>query len=110
VYVLFLPFLPLIPLRGLCRFVPLISPTSHSGTDRTFFYFPQHFDFVYAVENAYFLTPFAAISLVAEGGASLSLVQRMGVAKANECASLFLSPSLITFTDSFLLSQSTHSR
>ncbi|GAA5820119.1 hypothetical protein JCM11251_005488 [Rhodosporidiobolus azoricus] len=43
-----------------------------------------HFDFVYAVENAYFLTPFAAISLVAEGGASLSLVQRMGPAKANE--------------------------
>ncbi|GAA5850385.1 hypothetical protein JCM8547_001856 [Rhodosporidiobolus lusitaniae] len=43
-----------------------------------------HFDFVYAVENAYFLTPFAAISLVAEGGASLSLVQRMGIAKANE--------------------------
>ncbi|GAA6001357.1 hypothetical protein JCM10207_006623 [Rhodosporidiobolus poonsookiae] len=43
-----------------------------------------HFDFIYAVESAYFLTPFAAISLVAEGGASLSLVQRMGLAKANE--------------------------
>ncbi|GAA6042097.1 hypothetical protein JCM8097_003108 [Rhodosporidiobolus ruineniae] len=43
-----------------------------------------HVDFIYAVENAYFLTPFPAISLVAEGGASLSLVQRMGLAKANE--------------------------
>ncbi|BGP32224.1 hypothetical protein JCM10296v2_004004 [Rhodotorula toruloides] len=41
-------------------------------------------DFIYAVENAYFLTPFSAISLVCEGGASQSLIQRMGLAKANE--------------------------
>ncbi|GJN90549.1 hypothetical protein Rhopal_003561-T1 [Rhodotorula paludigena] len=44
----------------------------------------QHVDLVYAVENAYFLTPFSAISLVCEGGASQSLVQRMGLSKANE--------------------------
>ncbi|GAA6003769.1 enoyl-CoA hydratase/isomerase family protein [Rhodotorula paludigena] len=43
-----------------------------------------HVDLVYAVENAYFLTPFSAISLVCEGGASQSLVQRMGLSKANE--------------------------
>ncbi|BGP40194.1 hypothetical protein JCM10450v2_004173 [Rhodotorula kratochvilovae] len=43
-----------------------------------------HFDFVYAAPNAYFLTPFSAISLVCEGGASQALVQRMGLGKANE--------------------------
>ncbi|GAA5984189.1 hypothetical protein JCM10908_006085 [Rhodotorula pacifica] len=43
-----------------------------------------YFDFIYAVESAYFLTPFSAISLVCEGGSSQSLVQRMGLAKANE--------------------------
>ncbi|GAA5912078.1 hypothetical protein JCM8208_001019, partial [Rhodotorula glutinis] len=43
-----------------------------------------HFDFVYAVPTAYFLTPFSAISLVCEGGASQALVQRMGLGKANE--------------------------
>jgi len=39
---------------------------------------------VYAVPTAYFLTPFSAISLVCEGGASQALVQRMGLGKANE--------------------------
>jgi len=53
-----------------------------------------HFDFVYAVPTAYFLTPFSAISLVCEGGASEALVQRMGLGKANECARLSLSLSL----------------
>ncbi|CEQ39660.1 SPOSA6832_01195, partial [Sporobolomyces salmonicolor] len=43
-----------------------------------------HVDFIYAVENAYFLTPFSAIGLVCEGGASLTLPRRMGIAKANE--------------------------
>ncbi|SCV72102.1 BQ2448_4796 [Microbotryum intermedium] len=43
-----------------------------------------HFDFVYAVENAYILTPFSALSLVAEGGSSLSFPRRMGIVKANE--------------------------
>lgn len=43
-----------------------------------------HCDFVYAVENAYILTPFSALSLVAEGGASLSFPRRLGISKANE--------------------------
>ncbi|ORY89414.1 ClpP/crotonase-like domain-containing protein [Leucosporidium creatinivorum] len=42
------------------------------------------FDFVYAVETAWILTPFTALSLVAEGGASLSFPRRMGIVKANE--------------------------
>ncbi|KAM0753348.1 ClpP/crotonase [Meredithblackwellia eburnea MCA 4105] len=42
------------------------------------------FDFIYAVENAYILTPFSTLSLVAEGGASYSFPRRMGIAKANE--------------------------
>lgn len=41
-------------------------------------------DFVYAAPHAFFLTPFASLGLVAEGGASVGLVQRMGIAKANE--------------------------
>lgn len=58
----------------------------------------QHVDLVYAVENAYFLTPFSAISLVCEGGASQSLVQRMGLSKANELRPLapFFLHSLLT--------------
>ncbi|GAA6061371.1 hypothetical protein JCM10212_005825 [Sporobolomyces blumeae] len=43
-----------------------------------------HVDFIYAVENAYLLTPFSAISLVCEGGASETFPRRMGLAKANE--------------------------
>ncbi|GAA5874475.1 hypothetical protein JCM16303_005864 [Sporobolomyces ruberrimus] len=43
-----------------------------------------HVDFVYCVENAYLLTPFSAISLVCEGGASETFPRRMGLAKANE--------------------------
>lgn len=43
-----------------------------------------YFDFIFSVDDAYFLTPFSAISLVCEGGSSQSLVQRMGLAKANE--------------------------
>ncbi|KAI5480566.1 peroxisomal 3,2-trans-enoyl-CoA isomerase [Pseudohyphozyma bogoriensis] len=42
------------------------------------------FDFVYAVEKAYLLTPFSTLSLVAEGGASMCFPRRMGLAKANE--------------------------
>lgn len=41
-------------------------------------------DFVYAVDSAYLLTPFANIGLVAEGAASYTLVQRLGWSKANE--------------------------
>lgn len=41
-------------------------------------------DFVYAAPSAFLLTPFSSLGLVAEGGASRGLVQRLGVAKANE--------------------------
>ena len=41
-------------------------------------------DFVYAAPSAFLLTPFSSLGLVAEGGASRALVQRLGVAKANE--------------------------
>ncbi|KAI1501003.1 3,2-trans-enoyl-CoA isomerase [Biscogniauxia marginata] len=41
-------------------------------------------DFVYAAPHAFLLTPFSSLGLVAEGGASRALVQRLGVAKANE--------------------------
>ncbi|GAA5825904.1 hypothetical protein JCM5353_004548 [Sporobolomyces roseus] len=43
-----------------------------------------HVDFIYCVENAYLLTPFSAISLVCEGGASETFPRRMGLARANE--------------------------
>lgn len=43
-----------------------------------------HFDFIYSVENAYIQTPFTSLSLVAEGGASMSFPRRMGISKANE--------------------------
>lgn len=49
-----------------------------------------YFDFIFSVDDAYFLTPFSAISLVCEGGSSQSLVQRMGLAKANECVLLIM--------------------
>lgn len=56
-----------------------------------------YFDFIFSVDDAYFLTPFSAISLVCEGGSSQSLVQRMGLAKANECVLLtMLSPNHCT--------------
>jgi peroxisomal 3,2-trans-enoyl-CoA isomerase len=41
-------------------------------------------DFVYAVPSTFLLTPFSSLGLVAEGGASRGLVQRLGLAKANE--------------------------
>ncbi|EFQ25061.1 enoyl-CoA hydratase/isomerase [Colletotrichum graminicola] len=41
-------------------------------------------DFVYATPATFLLTPFSSIGLVAEGGASRALVQRLGVGKANE--------------------------
>lgn len=41
-------------------------------------------DFIYATPHAYFLTPFSSLGLVAEGGASYGLVQRMGISTANE--------------------------
>ncbi|KAI5283338.1 hypothetical protein KEM52_003415, partial [Ascosphaera acerosa] len=41
-------------------------------------------DFVYAAPHAFLLTPFASLGLVTEGGASVALVQRLGLSKANE--------------------------
>lgn len=41
-------------------------------------------DFIYATPHTFLLTPFSSLGLVAEGGASYGLVQRLGVAKANE--------------------------
>ncbi|KXX76447.1 3,2-trans-enoyl-CoA isomerase [Madurella mycetomatis] len=41
-------------------------------------------DFIYAVPGTFLLTPFSSLGLVAEGCASRALVQRLGVAKANE--------------------------
>lgn len=41
-------------------------------------------DFIYAAPQAFILTPFSSLGLVAEGGASHAFVQRLGIAKANE--------------------------
>ena len=41
-------------------------------------------DFIYATPHAFLLTPFSSIGLVAEGGASVGFVQRLGISKANE--------------------------
>lgn len=43
-----------------------------------------HSDFIYAVPDAYLLTPFSSLGLVAEGGASVAFQHRMGPGKANE--------------------------
>ncbi|KAM5386704.1 hypothetical protein ACJZ2D_000667 [Fusarium nematophilum] len=43
-----------------------------------------HADFIYCTPHTFLLTPFSSLGLVAEGGASHALVQRLGVAKANE--------------------------
>ncbi|KZL79298.1 3,2-trans-enoyl-CoA isomerase [Colletotrichum incanum] len=44
----------------------------------------SHSDFIYAISDAYLLTPFSSLGLVAEGGASVAFVQRLGLGKANE--------------------------
>ncbi|KAK8088019.1 hypothetical protein PG997_002980 [Apiospora hydei] len=41
-------------------------------------------DFVYCTPSTFLLTPFSSLGLVAEGGASRALVQRLGISKANE--------------------------
>jgi len=41
-------------------------------------------DFIYAAPHAYLLTPFSSLGLVAEGGASHTFVERLGISKANE--------------------------
>jgi len=41
-------------------------------------------DFIYCTPDAFILTPFTSLGLVAEGGSSYMFVRRMGIAKANE--------------------------
>ncbi|KAL2373934.1 enoyl-CoA hydratase [Blastomyces gilchristii SLH14081] len=41
-------------------------------------------DFIYAAPHTFLLTPFTSLGLVAEGGASHALVERLGISKANE--------------------------
>ena len=41
-------------------------------------------DFIYATPSTFLLTPFSSLGLVTEGAASRALVQRLGIAKANE--------------------------
>ena len=41
-------------------------------------------DFIYAAPHTFILTPFSSLGLVAEGGSSRALVQRLGISKANE--------------------------
>lgn len=43
-----------------------------------------HADFIYATDNTFLLTPFANIGLVTEGGASYTLLKRLGQSKAAE--------------------------
>ncbi|KAI1393933.1 ClpP/crotonase [Hypoxylon trugodes] len=43
-----------------------------------------HADFVYAAPHTFLLMPFSSLGLVAEGGSSHAMVQRLGIAKANE--------------------------
>lgn len=66
--------------------VSLDVPLLDDGNSNSRSFLPaQWFDFIYAVESAYILTPFSTLSLVAEGGASITFPRRMGIAKANEC-------------------------
>lgn len=44
----------------------------------------SHADFIYCAPHTFLLTPFSSLGLVAEGGASRALVQRLGPARANE--------------------------
>ncbi|KAJ6202330.1 ClpP/crotonase-like domain-containing protein [Bipolaris maydis] len=41
-------------------------------------------DFIFCAPHAYLLTPFTSLGLIAEGGASVGFVRRMGVSKATE--------------------------
>ncbi|KAJ7156023.1 ClpP/crotonase-like domain-containing protein [Mycena crocata] len=46
--------------------------------------FLGYFDFIYCMPNAWLCVPFTFLGIVAEGGSSVSFVNRMGLAKANE--------------------------
>ncbi|KAI0145795.1 ClpP/crotonase [Hypoxylon sp. NC0597] len=41
-------------------------------------------DFVYCTPHTFLMMPFSSLGLVAEGGASYAVVQRLGISKANE--------------------------
>jgi peroxisomal 3,2-trans-enoyl-CoA isomerase len=43
-----------------------------------------HADFIYAAPHTFILTPFSSLGIIAEGGASRTFVDRLGIAKANE--------------------------
>jgi len=43
-----------------------------------------HFDFIYALPNVWLSVPFTFLGIVAEGGSSVSFVNRMGLGIANE--------------------------
>lgn len=43
-----------------------------------------HADFIYATPHTFLLTPFSSLGLVAEGGSSMSFVQRLGLPLATE--------------------------
>ncbi|PPR04519.1 hypothetical protein CVT26_002387, partial [Gymnopilus dilepis] len=46
--------------------------------------FLGYFDFIYALPSVWLAVPFTFLGIVAEGGASVSFVNRMGLATANE--------------------------
>ncbi|KAF8816467.1 ClpP/crotonase [Phlegmacium glaucopus] len=46
--------------------------------------FLGYFDFIYALPNVWLAIPFTFLAIVAEGGASVSFVNRMGLGVANE--------------------------
>ncbi|KIY69964.1 ClpP/crotonase [Cylindrobasidium torrendii FP15055 ss-10] len=46
--------------------------------------FLGHFDFIYCLPSAWLSVPFSLLGIVAEGGSSVSFINRMGTAKATE--------------------------
>ncbi|KAF9264724.1 ClpP/crotonase [Marasmius fiardii PR-910] len=46
--------------------------------------FLGYFDFIYSVPEAWLCVPFTFLGIIAEGGSSVSFINRMGVAQANE--------------------------
>ncbi|KAL1947760.1 hypothetical protein VTO73DRAFT_13484 [Trametes versicolor] len=46
--------------------------------------FLGHFDFIYALPNAWLSVPFTFLGIIAEAGSSVTFRNRMGAAKANE--------------------------
>ncbi|KAF9464653.1 ClpP/crotonase-like domain-containing protein [Collybia nuda] len=46
--------------------------------------FLGYFDFIFCMPNVWLAVPFTFLGIVAEGGSSVSFVNRMGLAKANE--------------------------